>query len=60
LLVLAKINTCRLEEEHTPAVIVTDIGLIGANALKISELIVPLEQFFNLPVLQGNCFLILA
>ena len=46
-LIASKVNSSRFEEEHSPFVIIGDIGLIRRNALERSEVIVTLEYLFE-------------
>jgi len=46
-LIASKVNSSRFEEEHSPFVIIGDIGLIRRNTLERSEVIVALQYLFE-------------
>lgn len=46
-LIAPKVNASRFEEEHSPFVVVGDIGLVRRNALERSEVIVALQYLFE-------------
>ena len=46
-LIASKVNSSRFEEEHSPFVVVGDIGLIRRNTLKRSKVIVTLQYGFE-------------
>jgi len=46
-LIAPKVNASRFEEEHSPFVVVGDIGLIRRNTLKRSKVIVTLQYGFE-------------